>query len=78
MGIYPLFLRLIGPLWEYTHSHCVRLVRYGNIPTLPASDWSVVRIYPLQGRTQQEAGRENMDSSPHGRLFTASVKNSPC
>eukprot|EP00976_Prorocentrum_cordatum_P063073 1176969-Prorocentrum_minimum.AAC.2 len=25
---------------------CVRLVRHENIPTLPASDWSVVRIYP--------------------------------
>eukprot|EP00976_Prorocentrum_cordatum_P075201 1181820-Prorocentrum_minimum.AAC.1 len=29
-----------------THASCVRLVRRGNIPTHPASDWSVVRIYP--------------------------------
>eukprot|EP00976_Prorocentrum_cordatum_P030680 624431-Prorocentrum_minimum.AAC.1 len=25
---------------------CVRLVRRENIPTLTASDWSLVRIYP--------------------------------
>eukprot|EP00959_Pyramimonas_sp_CCMP1952_P437045 9150794-Pyramimonas_sp.AAC.1 len=37
----PRFLRLIGP------SRCrVRLVHRENIPTLSASDWSIVRIYP--------------------------------
>eukprot|EP00959_Pyramimonas_sp_CCMP1952_P125854 2631849-Pyramimonas_sp.AAC.1 len=28
MGIYPRFLRPIGPSWEYTRASCVRLVRY--------------------------------------------------
>eukprot|EP00976_Prorocentrum_cordatum_P008495 169637-Prorocentrum_minimum.AAC.1 len=28
------------------HATCVGLVHRENIPTLPAYDWSVVRIYP--------------------------------
>ena len=36
-----------GPTaYNVTHASCVRLVRRETIPTLPASDWSVVRIYP--------------------------------
>eukprot|EP00959_Pyramimonas_sp_CCMP1952_P441854 9250102-Pyramimonas_sp.AAC.1 len=30
---------------EYTHASCIRLVRRENIPTFPASNWSVVKIY---------------------------------
>eukprot|EP00976_Prorocentrum_cordatum_P027336 554288-Prorocentrum_minimum.AAC.1 len=49
----------------------VWLVRYGNIPIpkTPAYDWSVVRIYPLQERTQHpggEARRENIASARQG------------
>eukprot|EP00959_Pyramimonas_sp_CCMP1952_P247949 5183221-Pyramimonas_sp.AAC.1 len=46
VGIYPRFLRLFGPLWKHIHVCCVRWVRCGNIPALPASVWSVMGIYP--------------------------------
>eukprot|EP00959_Pyramimonas_sp_CCMP1952_P311208 6512934-Pyramimonas_sp.AAC.1 len=56
MGIYPRFLRPIGPLWDHTHASCVRLVRYGNAA-------KVAHSVPLassrsQGRTESARGTE--------------------
>eukprot|EP00959_Pyramimonas_sp_CCMP1952_P293947 6147692-Pyramimonas_sp.AAC.2 len=42
---------------------CIRLVRRENIPALPASDWSVVRIYP---RVQSNRGVSEAAANGNG------------
>eukprot|EP00959_Pyramimonas_sp_CCMP1952_P035501 743358-Pyramimonas_sp.AAC.1 len=49
MRTYPHAPRPIGPSREYTRAPRVRLVRHENIPTRPASDWSVTRVYTRVG-----------------------------
>eukprot|EP00976_Prorocentrum_cordatum_P113279 1195673-Prorocentrum_minimum.AAC.2 len=50
----------------YTCTSCVRLVRRGNIPARPASDWSVVRIY-LPEYTRRRAHRPEAGGEERAR-----------